>query len=80
MLTSGSRCLPENLPKISKSADLGRVAPGSTGITVTLYVLSRHRDPFGTFLEMSAEFEIGGRFYGRPLSSEVTLQGPHIRL
>ena len=58
MLTSGSRCLPENLPKISKSADLGRVAPGSTGVAVTLYVLSVYQDPIGTFLERSAEFEI----------------------
>jgi len=28
----------------------------------------------------SADFEIVGRFSGRPLSSEVTLQGPHTKL
>ena len=74
---------PENLPPISKSADLSRKVPNPLnpdGIPVTLYVVSRHRIQIGTFLEMSAEFEIGGRFSGRPLSSEVSLSPPHTRL
>ena len=73
-LTSGSRCLPENLPTISNSADLSRKVPNPVnpyGIPVTLYVLYRHRDRIGTFSERSAEFEIGGRFSGRHLDPEV---------
>ena len=35
---------------------------------------------FRTFLEMSAEFEIGGRFSGRHLDPEVSLSPPHTRL
>jgi hypothetical protein len=50
------------------------------GIIVTLYVLSRHRDPIGTFRERSADFEIGGRFSGRHLDPEVSLSPPHTRL
>ena len=120
-LTSGSRCLPENLPTISKSADLSEKVPNPLnsygvpfmlyvlsdtgiqselseisksadlsrkvpnplnqyGIPFTLYVLYRHRDPIKTFRERSADFEIGGRFSGRPLSSEVSLSPPHTRL
>jgi len=82
-LTSELRDLPENLPIISKSADLSEKVPNPLnphGIPVTLYVLSRHRDPIGTFSERSADFEIAGRFSGRPLSSEVSLSPPHTRL
>ena len=42
-LTSGSECLAENLPPISKSTDLSRNVPNPLnphGIPVTLYVLS----------------------------------------
>jgi len=50
------------------------------GVPFKLYVLSRHRDSIGTFRERSADFEIMGRFSGRPLSSEVSLSPPHTRL
>ena len=73
-LTSGSRCLPENLSTISNTADLSRKVPNPVnpyGIPVTLYILYRHRDRIGIFSEMSAEFEIGGRFSGRHLDPEV---------
>ena len=83
MLTSGSRCLPGNLPPISNSADFSEKVPNPLNpheIPVTLYVLYRHRDPIGTFSERSAEFEIGGRFSGRHLDPEVSLSPPHTRL
>ena len=82
-LTSGSRCLPENLPPISNSADLSRKVPIWIRCLDTTYnvtgIPSGFRG-FGTFRERSAEFEIGGRFSGRHLDPEVSLSPPHTRL
>jgi hypothetical protein len=83
MLTSGSRCLPENLPPISNSADLSMKVPIWIRCLDTTYnvtgILSGFRG-FGTFRERSAEFEIGGRFSGMHLDPEVNLSPPHTRL
>ena len=82
-LTSGSKCLPENLPSISNSADLSRKVPiGSQCLDSTYNVTGIPYEfrGFGTFRERSAEFEIGGRFSGRHLDPDVSLQGPHTRM
>jgi len=82
-LTSGSRGLPEYLPPISNSADISRKVPiGSQCLDSTYNVTGIPYEfrGFGTFREMSAEFEIGGRYSGRPLDPDVSLSPPHTRL
>jgi len=82
-LTSELRGLPENLPAISKSADLSEKVPiGSRCLDSTYNVtgIPCGFRGFGTFSERSADFEIMGRFSGRSLSSEVSLSPPHTRL
>jgi hypothetical protein len=82
-LTSELRGLPENLPTISKSADLSRKVPiGSQCLDSTYKVtgITCGFREFGTFSERSVDFEIGGRFSGRHLDPDVSLSPPHTRL